>query len=147
MTQAKLAKYLSLGESTISFYESGKRTPDFDLLRKIAAYFNVTTDYLLGITDYPNLKAIEELYPSSLKDIELDYLYLAMKIQEENIPPSDIYTIIEIMKRNKSSWNYINFNCFLFAPNISFYSLDKNLLNTIESVIEVKLHIYRQTSS
>lgn len=103
MTQAKLAKYLSLGESTISFYESGKRTPDFDLLRKIAAYFNVTTDYLLGITDYPNQKAIEDMYPNAIRDIELDYLYLAKKIQDENIPTNDMYTLINIIKSNKSN--------------------------------------------
>lgn len=101
MTQAKLAKYLSLGESTISFYESGKRTPDFDLLRKIAAYFNVSTDYLLGITDFPNQSSMEDLYPAIIRDIDVDYLYLAKRIQEEKIPPNDIYTIIDIIVTNK----------------------------------------------
>lgn len=100
MTQAKLAKYLSLGESTISFYESGKRTPDFELLRKIAAYFNVSTDYLLGVTEFPNQKAIEDMYPNVLKDIDIDYLYLAKKLQDEKIAPNDMYIIIDIIKNN-----------------------------------------------
>lgn len=32
LTQAEVAKLLSIGESTISFYESGKRQPDYETL-------------------------------------------------------------------------------------------------------------------
>lgn len=49
LTQAELAKLMGLGESTVSFYESDKRKPDFDTLIKIAEYFDVSTDYILGI--------------------------------------------------------------------------------------------------
>ncbi|MDD2477270.1 MAG: helix-turn-helix transcriptional regulator [Dysgonamonadaceae bacterium] len=51
LTQADLAATLSLGESTISFYESNKRQPDYETLTKIADLFKVSTDYLLGRTD------------------------------------------------------------------------------------------------
>lgn len=51
LTQADLAATLSLGESTISFYESNKRQPDYETLTKIADFFKVSTDYLLGRTD------------------------------------------------------------------------------------------------
>lgn len=54
-TQSELAKIFSLGESTISFYESNKRTPDYELLEKIADFFNVSVDYLLGRTDNKNI--------------------------------------------------------------------------------------------
>jgi len=47
LTQAELAKALGLGESTISFYESDKRNPDFETLIEFSKYFAVTTDYLL----------------------------------------------------------------------------------------------------
>jgi len=53
LTQAELAKILNLGESTISFYESGKREPDYEILTKIANYFECSTDYLLCRTDNP----------------------------------------------------------------------------------------------
>lgn len=59
LTQSELAKIFSLGESTISFYESNKRTPDYELLQKIANYFNVSTDYLLGRTSTKTTKGIE----------------------------------------------------------------------------------------
>ncbi len=54
LTQADLANHLALGESTISFYEANKREPDYETLRKLADYFNTTTDYLLCRTNIKN---------------------------------------------------------------------------------------------
>lgn len=54
LTQAEIASIFSLGESTISFYESNKRTPDYELLQKMADFFDVTTDYLLGRSEIRN---------------------------------------------------------------------------------------------
>lgn len=54
MTQKDIANHFQLGESTVSMYEQGKREPDFDLLERIADYFEVSTDYLLGRTDQRN---------------------------------------------------------------------------------------------
>lgn len=50
ISQEELGKHLNLRDSTISQYESGKRTPDYSTLLKIADFFGVTTDYLLGRT-------------------------------------------------------------------------------------------------
>lgn len=51
MTQDDLAKKLNISTSTISFYESGAREPNLSTLISIAEIFNVSTDYLLGLTD------------------------------------------------------------------------------------------------
>lgn len=51
LTQSQLGSYLGLAESTISLYESGKRSPDYDTLIQLANYFNVSVDYLLGQTN------------------------------------------------------------------------------------------------
>ena len=48
VTQAKLANYLNLDASSVAKYESGKVTPSPDVLLKIAQYFDVSVDYLLG---------------------------------------------------------------------------------------------------
>lgn len=48
LTQKELGANLSLAESTISLYESAKREPDFETVKKIAAFFGVSTDYLLS---------------------------------------------------------------------------------------------------
>lgn len=51
LTTRELANKLNLAQSTISLYESGKRQPDYDTLKKIALFFNVTTDFLLENND------------------------------------------------------------------------------------------------
>lgn len=46
--QSKLAEYLMVSTGTISNYENGVHFPDIDNLVRLADYFHVTTDYLLG---------------------------------------------------------------------------------------------------
>ena len=48
MTQQELAKNLGIGKTTISNYETGYSSPDIEMLSKIATYFNVSADFLLG---------------------------------------------------------------------------------------------------
>lgn len=49
LSQTELAKELKVSQRSISSWETGFRQPDFETLRLIAEYFDVTTDYLLGI--------------------------------------------------------------------------------------------------
>ena len=51
LTQTQLAKELRVNKRTISNWEVGERQPDLDTLEVIAKYFNVSYDYLLGLTD------------------------------------------------------------------------------------------------
>jgi len=51
ITQKKLSDEINVSASTIGLYEQGRRTPDNETLTKIADYFEVTTDYLLGRTN------------------------------------------------------------------------------------------------
>lgn len=51
MSQFQLAKVLKIGTSTLGMYETDKREPSPKVLRRIADYFDVSTDYLLGRTE------------------------------------------------------------------------------------------------
>ena len=53
ITQLKLALDLHMSQNTISRYENGEREPGVSELIKIADYFDVSIDYLLGRTDNP----------------------------------------------------------------------------------------------
>ena len=55
ISQLKLAMDLSMNRNTISRYETGEREADYRTLIKIADYFNVSVDYLLGRTDNPKM--------------------------------------------------------------------------------------------
>lgn len=48
ISQETFAEYLGVKRSTVAGYEMGNSEPSYEILRKIARYFNVTTDYLLG---------------------------------------------------------------------------------------------------
>ena len=52
MRQIDLANAVGIVQRTISNYETGKTFPDSFALIKLADYFNVSIDYLVGRTDY-----------------------------------------------------------------------------------------------
>jgi repressor LexA len=56
----ELAKFLNVSYSTIAKYESGLRSPDKETLNKLANYFNVSVDYLLGRTDIRNTDTLKK---------------------------------------------------------------------------------------
>ena len=52
LTQKEVASALGINSVTYLHYEKSQREPPLALLVEMAEYFGVTTDYLLGRTDY-----------------------------------------------------------------------------------------------
>ena len=52
LTQSELAKFLNTTQRRISYLESGKIEPDLTILTALSSYFEVSTDYLIGLKDY-----------------------------------------------------------------------------------------------
>lgn len=48
LTQSELADELGISRNSVFFYESGQRNPDILVLKKIAEYFGVTSDFMIG---------------------------------------------------------------------------------------------------
>ncbi|PSL42168.1 DNA-binding XRE family transcriptional regulator [Planomicrobium soli] len=48
LTQEEFAHEIGISRAALSHYEKDRREPDYETLQKIANYFSVTTDYLLG---------------------------------------------------------------------------------------------------
>lgn len=61
LTQEELGKVLGVGKTTISQYESEVRKPDADMLKRIAQFFDVSVDYLLGLTEEKRPVKLETL--------------------------------------------------------------------------------------
>ena len=61
VTQADLAGLLNVVRPTIAGYETRGKEPDFDKIRILCDFFNVTSDYLLGISDNKNGMAVQDV--------------------------------------------------------------------------------------
>lgn len=51
LSQRKAAADLNISQALLSHYENGAREPGLDFIRRACAYYGVSADYLLGISD------------------------------------------------------------------------------------------------
>ena len=56
VTQKEIAKILSCSQQVYSNYELGQRDIPTDILIKLSAYYKVSVDYILGISDNPKIQ-------------------------------------------------------------------------------------------
>ncbi len=85
LNQLEFSKILNISNTTLSQYEAGNRTPSDEIKEKVADYFNVSVDYLLGRTEKcisevdnskmakPNSIDVSNLPKEAIKQIE-DYI-------------------------------------------------------------------------
>lgn len=78
LTQDDIAEMLSVTNATISVWEGNKAQPSYEILTKLATYFNVTTDYLLGFNqdDQNKIKRLER----NLKEVGINDIDKVMQI-------------------------------------------------------------------
>lgn len=74
VSQQKIANELGMTKVGYQNYEAGRRRPTFEILPRLADFFNVSLDYLTGRSDDPHLPRMDE---------ETRNLFLAMKAFKE----------------------------------------------------------------
>ena len=99
--QGELAKVLSISPSAVGMYERDEREPNDEITLKLANYFGVSTDYLLGKSDnrnsdvpisrIPILGTVKAGYDWLAEENIVDYITL-----KENIPNVDEYYALRI---------------------------------------------------
>lgn len=86
ISQTRLAKEIGFSQSAIAAWENETREPGLKTLLKIAQYFNVSTDYLLGNSDSYKRKTLIEaqatIQPEDQKVLK-DYKSLPHAEQEQ----------------------------------------------------------------
>lgn len=65
LNQVELGKLFGIVKSTISLYENDKSTPDDEIKKKMAKFFNVSLDYLMGESNIKNPYIEEPTLPES----------------------------------------------------------------------------------
>ncbi len=74
LTQLEMANRLGISRSSIGMYENGEREPGFELLEKIADYFHVDMNYLLGKAEYSEIVQSESYLDDAAREMT-QFLY------------------------------------------------------------------------
>ena len=114
LLQKDVAQELSISQQAYANYENGLREPDNSMLVKLANYFNVSVDYLLGLEP--------EAVPKKTKSIKV-YVYGKIKA---GIPMEAIEDIIDV---EEISEGMIKGGKEYFALKISGNSMNPNYID------------------
>ncbi len=89
LTQKELAEILGVNQATVSYWEKGVSSPDFNTLKILANYFDVSVSYLLGEDNSASL---------SPKKLEYASYYPALdKIIESGITPQNLLSMVDLI--------------------------------------------------
>ncbi len=98
MTQTQLAEKVGTSNVTICRYLTCERLPRLDVVTKIASVFNVSLDYLLGLSDDKNVQLSEE---NSDLDIAISISKLYSLDENSHLSKSQIELIKKLLLANK----------------------------------------------
>ena len=100
ISQTELANFLGVVRSTICQYEKGNRMPDSNILGKLADYFGVTVDYLLGREDDSERDEKPQLHiPDKYKDVLVAFEGGPDDLTQDDI--DDVVKYIEFVRARK----------------------------------------------
>lgn len=102
INQAELGEIIGISPSTVGMYEREQRFPDKDTLGKIADYFEVSVDYLLGRTDERNINKEKVKLNPSIKTIAAHRLGDIEDLDDDAIDKINEYIeFIRMQKKKK----------------------------------------------
>lgn len=111
LTQTQVGNYLGITVSAYGNYELGQREPSIDMLLKLADYFGVTVDYLLG-RDANTVTSIEPLKTKNIpalseedEDMLNQYLELSEDSKRAVRYTVDMYERSEAQSNKTKKWN------------------------------------------
>ncbi|SCI82369.1 HTH-type transcriptional regulator immR [uncultured Clostridium sp.] len=102
LNQVEFAKIFNVTKQTVSNWENGNRNPDSATLSKLADYFGVTVDYLLGRTDERTINKEKAKLNPSVKTIAAHRLGNVEDLDDDAIEKINEYIeMIRLMQNQK----------------------------------------------
>lgn len=86
LKQEEIAKIIGISASAYGYYEQGKTTPDPETIITLSKFYDVSTDYLLGLSNskkYSTVKDSEDLPKEALQELENFKEYLKIKYSKK----------------------------------------------------------------
>lgn len=97
-----LEKAIGLAQGSIKNWRNGKSKPSLEAVSKIADYFGVSVDYLLGKTDDPAPPEKSDGKPKLYVPPEYAPVMVAFAGGTENLTQDDIDSIVEFIEFRKN---------------------------------------------
>jgi transcriptional regulator with XRE-family HTH domain len=118
--QSDVAEVLGVSVQSYSAYEAS-REPNYELLCKLANYFNVTTDYLLGASDCRDVENHNIHEETGLSEEAIESLKYCIKRDKENSITLTVNTLLE------------DKHVLVAIAHYLYYKLDDNLIPNSQS--------------
>lgn len=96
ISMKELGSAMGVSESTISLYETNKRQPDKEMLIKLSNYFDVSTDYLLELSDIK--KGPTTSNGDELEKILQDPIYKAIYDRLMQLNPENLQMALSVIE-------------------------------------------------
>lgn len=93
LTQQDVANALGVSRQTVDNYERNVTEANYEMLRRLAAIYGVTIDYLLGVTDNPVRR----------RTITDDWEDLLLDLIADGLTPQDVRTAVRAWKAFRSA--------------------------------------------
>lgn len=77
LTHEELVKLLKMHKTTYTNYEQGKREPPFELIIKLAKFYDVSIDYIAGLSEGTKIKRRPMVASTTSKEIPYLKLFLS----------------------------------------------------------------------
>ncbi|WP_026021279.1 helix-turn-helix domain-containing protein [Paenibacillus senegalensis] len=107
LTQMQLSEALDISRASLALYEQNRREPDSSMLTKLSNYFNVSIDYLVGRTDFP--QSADENIQQFINHLELSDETILQKyklqIDGRELTPDEAKRFIAFIRAERSIHN------------------------------------------
>ena len=105
MTAVEYCDKMGFSKSVVTGWKAGKSKPTADVIRKTAELFDVSTDYLMGMSDDPHSpkKPVDMQYLEKLREIPTMHFHLLQGIEGLDLSDRDVDFIVRMARAYKIS--------------------------------------------
>lgn len=166
-SQKAFADAFGVAQSTVGGWESGKREPNFETTKKLAQFFDVPIDYLIGdsnladtfLTDYQQLRLSEVFkYACEYNSVSEAYVVTHTKVypslltrlyrrQLNCVSKSDLFAIAEFLNVTKEVENVLteepkfdDFSLAMHRDSHIFTDEEKKILLDMANIFRERKH-------